>query len=98
MPRRSTPTPVWVTRSTSDCADGLGLAGTVARTSDHSTSLVLAGPGDGTAFIAAEGAGGQTSVSIWSYLYGADQVELAARDAPRWTEWLEANAPTPHDC
>lgn len=77
-----------------DVADGLGMAGTVAAVGDHSISLVLTGPADGTAFIAAEGTGDQTSVSIWSYLYGDEQRTLAARDVPRWSAWLDANAPS----
>jgi len=74
--------------------DGLGMTGTVADARDHSISLVLVRPVDGTAFISAEGAGGQTSVSIWSYLYGAEQAALAERDTPRWAAWLAANEPT----
>jgi hypothetical protein len=35
-------------------------------------------------------------VSIWSYLYGDDQVALAERETARWSEWLEANAPPSH--
>ena len=74
--------------------DGLGLTGTVAGSGDHSMSLVLERPAEGTAFIAAEGAGGQASVSIWSYLYGDDGVEAAERDASRWAVWLAADAPS----
>ncbi len=77
-----------------ELSDGLGLTGTVAARGDHSVSLLLVGPAEGTAFIAAEGAGEQTSVSIWSYLYGDDRETLAARDATRWSDWLEANAPS----
>ena len=76
--------------------DGLGLTGTVAGSGDHSISLVLEAPAEGTALIAAEGAGGQTSVSIWSYLYGDSRVAVAERDAPRWAAWLDANAPSAH--
>ncbi len=75
--------------------DGLGLTGTVADAGEHSISLVLAEPDGGTAFIAADGAGDKTSVSIWSYFYGPDQVALAEREAPRWAAWLDANSPSP---
>ena len=75
-------------------ADGLGLTGTVEHVGGHSVSLLLVAPADGTAFIVAEGAGDQTSVSIWSYLYGDDQQALAAREATGWSDWLRANAPS----
>lgn len=75
-------------------ADGLRLAGTIADVSDHSVSLVLDEPSEGTAFVAAEGSRDETSVSIWSYLYGDRQRELVERDTPRWATWLAAIAPT----
>jgi len=79
---------------TIDLTDGLGLAGTVAKATEHSISLLLTEPAVGTGFIAAEAAGGDSSVSIWTYLYGENRATLSERDAPRWATWLDANAPS----
>lgn len=68
--------------------DAPPLAGTVVDAAPYRIALLLDTPTNGTAFIAAEGVGDQTSVSIWSYLYGADGAELAARDGPLWDAWL----------
>ena len=79
---------------TIDLGEGLGLTGTVANATEHSISLLLTEPTAGTGFIAAEAAGGDSSVSIWTYLYGDHRAALAQRDAPRWAAWLDANAPS----
>jgi hypothetical protein len=69
-------------------ADAPPLGGTVVDVDSYRIALLLDAPTSGTAFIAAERIGDQTSVSIWSYLYGADGAELAARDEPLWDAWL----------
>jgi hypothetical protein len=51
-------------------------------------AILLDGPAPGTAFVAAEGMGDMVGVSVWSYLYGDDREAIAARDEPRWREWL----------
>lgn len=77
-----------------ELAEGLGLTGTVAKATEHSISLLLTEPVVGTGFIAAEAAGGDSSVSIWTYLYGEHRDAIAERDTPRWAAWLDAHAPS----
>lgn len=36
--------------------------------------------------------GEHVTVSIWSYLYGPDGAAAAARDDPRWRQWLAERA------
>jgi DNA-binding transcriptional ArsR family regulator len=55
-------------------------------------ALVLDTPAPGTAFLAAEGVGDHVGVSIWSYLYGPESAALAARELPKWQQWLDARA------
>ncbi len=64
------------------------LAGTVADKTPSRLSLVLDSPCPGTAIVTSEQVGPQVSTSIWTYLYGTDAAEIAARDEPRWTSWL----------
>ena len=68
------------------------LAGTVVDVASWRLALVVDQPAPGTAFLAAEGTGDQVSVSIWSYLYGADGAAAAQRDQPRWAKWLSDRA------
>lgn len=77
------------TRVEADAGDGLGLAGTVVKTSPSALALLLDAPAPGTAFLAVEGDEGG-SVSIWSYLYGPDARSILERDKPRWQDWLAA--------
>ena len=72
--------------------DGLGMAGTVLRSSPNSLALLLDDPAPGTAFLAAEGMGEGCGVSVWSYLYGPDAATIVERDKPRWQAWLSAHA------
>ena len=65
------------------------LAGTVADVAPTRLSLVIDQPVPGTAVLAVEGTGEVVSVSIWSYLYGDDGPSVAARDLPRWQQWLD---------
>ena len=74
---------------------GLRLAGTVVETAPHRLALLVDEPAPGTAFLAVEGVGKQSGVSIWSYLYGADGAALAGRDTPRWQAWLDERTATP---
>jgi uncharacterized protein YndB with AHSA1/START domain len=64
------------------------LSGTVLTASSWRLAILLDGPAPGTAFFAAEGMGDMVGVSVWSYLYGDDREAIAARDEPRWREWL----------
>jgi uncharacterized protein YndB with AHSA1/START domain len=72
--------------------DGLGMAGTVVKTSPTSIALLLDEPAAGTAFLAVETGGEGCGVSIWSYLYGTEASSIIERDKPRWTKWLNAFA------
>ena len=71
-----------------DGGDGLALAGTVAHLLPHELLMVVDDPAPGTAFVAVEGGGDAVSVSIWSYLYDDGGAQVAARDEPRWVQWL----------
>lgn len=72
--------------------DAPPLAGTVADAAQGRLALLLDAPAPGTAFLAVEGDGEEVSVSIWSYLYGAEGTVAAERDESRWQEWLTARA------
>jgi uncharacterized protein YndB with AHSA1/START domain len=74
--------------------DAPALSGTVVDAAPSRMALLLDGPCPGTAILAVEGAGEQTSVSIWSYLYGPDRSVVAAGDEPRWRHWLAEHAPS----
>ena len=69
-------------------SDAPALAGTVVDVDPRWVALVLDRPAPGTAFLAVEGDGEHVTVSIWSYLYGPDAAAAAARDDPRWRQWL----------
>ena len=73
-------------------ADAPDLAGTVVDVAPRWVALVLDRPAPGTAFLAVEGGGEHVTVSIWSYLYGPDGAAAAARDDPRWRQWLTERA------
>lgn len=73
--------------------DAPTLAGTVVDVASSRLALLVDQPASGTAIVAVEGTGDQVSVSIWSYLYGADAVAAAHRDEPRWAKWLSDRAP-----
>jgi uncharacterized protein YndB with AHSA1/START domain len=68
------------------------LAGTVVDVDPRWVAILLDRPAPGTAFLAVEHGGEQVTVSIWSYLYGPDGAAAAARDYPRWRQWLAARA------
>lgn len=74
---------------------GLLLAGTVVDVANWRLALLLDQPAEGTAFIAAETVNNQTGVSVWSYLYGPDGADIAARDEPRWQSWLTKQSVNP---
>lgn len=64
------------------------LSGVVTEVADWRMALVLDAPARGTAFLAAEGTGGMSGVSVWCYLYGPDAEALAAETESAWTAWL----------
>lgn len=76
--------------------DAPALAGTVVDVATWRLALLLDEPCPGTAFLAIEGTGEQLGVSIWSYLYGSDRASIAARDEPRWAQWLADNTAPGH--
>ncbi len=71
-------------------ADAPPLAGVVADVAPWRIALVLDEPAPGTAFIAVEGRSEaeRIATSIWCYYYGDQRGALAARDEPRWRQWL----------
>ena len=69
------------------------LAGVVVDVADWRIALLLDEPSRGTAFIAAEDAGDQATISIWSYLYGDKGSAAAERDRPAWQTWLDESSP-----
>lgn len=70
------------------------LAGTVVETTAHRLSLLVDEPAPGTAFLAAENNREGISVTVWSYLYGAEGSSAVERDEPRWQQWLTDHAPS----
>jgi hypothetical protein len=68
------------------------LSGTVVRAEPSRMSLLLDGPVEGTAFLAAEGRDEQVMVSVWMYGYGDGAEAWAATDGPAWHAWLEERA------
>lgn len=70
-------------------APNLRLAGTVVDVGATRVSLLTHEPAPGTAFIVSEQVGPHVSVSVWSYLYGAEGAHAAARDEPMWQRWLD---------
>jgi uncharacterized protein YndB with AHSA1/START domain len=72
--------------------DAPSLRGTVVEVDSWRITLLLDQPAPGTAFLAAEGSDDQVGVSVWSYLYGPTGEAAAARDAPRWQQWLQEHA------
>ncbi|NNF54543.1 MAG: SRPBCC domain-containing protein [Acidimicrobiales bacterium] len=68
------------------------LAGKVIEVAPHRLTLLIDQPAPGTAFIAAEGYGDQTGLSVWSYLYGPEGAAAQSRDEHKWQEWLEGLA------
>ena len=73
--------------------DAPALAGTITEVAPFRISLLVERPAAGTGFITAEGTGGDTMLSVWTYLYGPRAEELAARDEARWNEWLRDHSP-----
>lgn len=69
------------------------LAGEILTAESWRMALLLDSPAPGTGIIAAEGAGEQSGVSVWLYLYGDAAQPVVARDESRWIAWLEAHAP-----
>ena len=84
--------PVVGDRIQTSADDAPTLAGTVVDVASWRLALLVDQPAPGTAILAVEGTGDQVSVSIWSYLYGADGAAAAKRDEPRWAKWLSDRA------
>ena len=73
--------------------DAPAMGGTVVAADSWRLALLLDDPAPGTGIIAAEGAGDQMAISIWSYLYGEAGAAAVERDEPKWSQWLEAHRP-----
>lgn len=72
------------------------LAGTALDVAPTRVAILLDEPTAGTAFIAAEPMGDAIAVSIWSYLYGPDAIEVIERDKPAWQTWLNTHNTNPN--
>ncbi len=72
--------------------DAPPLAGRIVEAADWRLALLVEDPAPGTAFLAAEGMGEQTGVSVWSYLYDDAGAAAVARDEPRWWTFLASHA------
>jgi uncharacterized protein YndB with AHSA1/START domain len=75
--------------------DAPPLAGEVVTSESWRMAVLLDSPAPGTGILAAEGAGEQSGVSVWLYLYGDEAKSVIDRDASSWVAWLEARAPAP---
>lgn len=67
----------------------MGLTGEVVEVAPHRLTLLIDEPTAGTAFVAAEGYGDQTGLSVWSYLYGPEGASAQKRLEPQWQTWLD---------
>ena len=72
----------------------LHLQGQVVEITGSKIVMLVDSPAPGTAFIAAEQAGGFLQASIWSYLYGEAGKTSAVQDGPRWQAHLDGFAET----
>ena len=71
------------------------LRGTVVDAHPNRLAILLDDPVPGTAFVAAEGVGEHTGVSVWSYLYDDTGRATARRDEPAWFAWLATRGDAP---
>lgn len=71
------------------------LAGTVVWAGPQVVLLEVDAPAPGTAFIAGEGGGEQTMVSVWIYLYGEHGAAAVARDEAAWRRWMAEDLGAP---
>ncbi len=75
------------------CPDGApALTGTVVDVGSTRLSLLLDEPLPGTGFIAAEGGGDESQVSIWTYRYGDHAAAVAEAEQDGWQAWLTARS------
>ncbi len=70
--------------------DAPPLSGVVTDVAATRLTLHLEQPAPGTALVTAEGAGGQSSMSVWSYLYGDKGRAASKGNHEAWQAWLEA--------
>lgn len=70
--------------------DAPPLSGVVTEVAATRLTLHLDQPAPGTALVTAEGAGGQSSMSVWSYLYGDEGRAASEGNHQAWQQWLEA--------
>ncbi len=70
------------------------MSGLVVQATPTRYTLLIDTPASGTGFVAAEGHGDQTMVSVWLYLYGAEGASAAERDDPLWRAWFEDGGPS----
>jgi uncharacterized protein YndB with AHSA1/START domain len=69
------------------------LAGAVERSGPREVLLLLSEPARGTALIFTYQLGEKAVVNVHAYLYGDGASAVAAREAPRWEEWMQRRFP-----
>jgi hypothetical protein len=70
-----------------------GIVERVVDEEDEELLLRLEEPAPGVAHLFAMPMGGQVFLSVRFYLYGAQAKAVAAREAPKWQEWLNELLP-----
>lgn len=65
------------------------VSGRVVASGPYRLSLLLDEPVKGSAFLAVEGCGSQSEVSMWAYFYGEDSAEVAALHTAQWGALLQ---------
>jgi uncharacterized protein YndB with AHSA1/START domain len=71
----------------------LGVAGRAERVAPSTVTLVVERPAPGIAFIAAEGSGSPSFVSLYGYFFGPEADAVAEQAGARWRAWLAEEFP-----
>jgi hypothetical protein len=66
-----------------------GVVGRIGRSKHREMLLLLDLPSPGAAILGAYRWGDTVIVSVTLYLYGGGAAVVAAREEPRWREWLQ---------
>lgn len=64
------------------------ITGVVSRLDGGTLTLLIDGPGDGYAIVAAEGPDGGVFMNMSAYLFGEGSAATAERERPRWRAWM----------
>lgn len=71
----------------------LGVTGRAERVGPATVTLVLEQPAPGIAFLAAEGSGSPSYVSVYGYFFGPEADAVAEQAVARWSAWLVGRFP-----